>query len=151
MHVRQGLLWQPQQLCVLHARRKKIGSGADVREDWAAGKHQEVADYCAEMHSLQAKISEGFRLSFDHFGRTSTQQQTDVAQAIFWDCHKNGFVTQKARALQPIFTHMSTSWKRLNPHQSRSSWQSHPSVTTLHHQLRVWVWTRVQLRVPPTP
>lgn len=27
---------------------KKIGCGADVNEDWKAGKRQEVADYCAD-------------------------------------------------------------------------------------------------------
>lgn len=40
--------------CTLDA--KKIGSGADVREDWAAGKHQEVADYCADDARLTAEL-----------------------------------------------------------------------------------------------
>ena len=35
---------------------KKIGCGADVKEDWAAGKHQEVADYCADDARLTALL-----------------------------------------------------------------------------------------------
>ncbi len=39
----------------------------------AAGKAgQGVAEYCAELHDVQAKIAEGFGLSFDHFGRSSS-------------------------------------------------------------------------------
>jgi len=35
----------------------------------AAKAGQPVAEYCAEMHAVQAEIARGFRLSFDHFGR----------------------------------------------------------------------------------
>ena len=41
---------------------KKIGSGATVKDDWAAGKHDEVADYCADDARLTA-------LLYDH-GKT---------------------------------------------------------------------------------
>ena len=33
-----------------------------------------VADYCARLHKVQADIADGFRLSFDHFGRSSSPQ-----------------------------------------------------------------------------
>ncbi len=39
-----------------------------------------VAEYCAEMHDVQAKIAEGFRLSFDHFGRSSSAQNRELTQ-----------------------------------------------------------------------
>ena len=39
-----------------------------------------VAEYCAEMHEVQAKIAEGFRLSFDHFGRSSSDQNKALTQ-----------------------------------------------------------------------
>lgn len=39
-----------------------------------------VAEYCAEMHEAQSKISEGFRLSFDHFGRSSSLQNHKLTQ-----------------------------------------------------------------------
>ena len=47
----------------------------------AAGKAgKPVAEYCAEMHEAQSKISEGFRLSFDHFGRSSSPQNHKLTQ-----------------------------------------------------------------------
>ncbi|MGB7242143.1 MAG: methionine--tRNA ligase [Sulfitobacter sp.] len=46
----------------------------------AAKAGKPVADYCAEMHSVQAKIAQGFRLSFDHFGRSSSPQNHALTQ-----------------------------------------------------------------------
>ena len=37
----------------------------------AAKTGEPVADYCARMHEVQAELAAGFRLSFDHFGRSS--------------------------------------------------------------------------------
>ena len=39
-----------------------------------------VAEYCAEMHQVQAEIARGFRLSFDHFGRSSSPQNYKLTQ-----------------------------------------------------------------------
>ncbi len=41
---------------------------------------QPVAEYCAEMHQVQAEIARGFRLSFDHFGRSSSPQNYELTQ-----------------------------------------------------------------------
>ena len=46
----------------------------------AAKAEMPVADYCAEMHDVQAKIADGFRLSFDHFGRSSSPQNHALTQ-----------------------------------------------------------------------
>jgi len=46
----------------------------------AAKAGQPVAQYCAEMHELQSKIAAGFRLSFDHFGRSSSAQNHRLTQ-----------------------------------------------------------------------
>ncbi|MAQ35619.1 MULTISPECIES: methionine--tRNA ligase [Thioclava] len=46
----------------------------------AAKAGKPVAEYCAEMHEVQAKIAEGFRLSFDHFGRSSSPQNHRLTQ-----------------------------------------------------------------------
>jgi methionyl-tRNA synthetase len=46
----------------------------------AAKAGQPVADYCAEMWEVQAKLAEGFRLSFDHFGRSSSEQNKRLTQ-----------------------------------------------------------------------
>ena len=46
----------------------------------AAKAGQPVADYCAEMHGVQAELARGFRLSFDHFGRSSSAQNHRLTQ-----------------------------------------------------------------------
>lgn len=46
----------------------------------AAKAAKPVAEYCAEMHAVQARIAEGFRLSFDHFGRSSSPQNHALTQ-----------------------------------------------------------------------
>ena len=39
-----------------------------------------VAEFCAQMHLVQAEIARGFRLSFDHFGRSSSPQNQLLTQ-----------------------------------------------------------------------
>ncbi len=46
----------------------------------AAKAGKPVAEYCADMHAVQAGIAEGFRLSFDHFGRSSSPQNHALTQ-----------------------------------------------------------------------
>ena len=46
----------------------------------AAKAGKPVAEYCAEMHAVQAEIAAGFRLSFDHFGRSSSPQNHRLTQ-----------------------------------------------------------------------
>ncbi|MEM6372166.1 MAG: methionine--tRNA ligase [Pseudomonadota bacterium] len=46
----------------------------------AAKAGKPVAEYCAEMHQIQAEIAEGFGLSFDHFGRSSSPQNHALTQ-----------------------------------------------------------------------
>ncbi len=46
----------------------------------AAKAGKPVADYCAEMHEVQARLAEGFGLSFDHFGRSSSPQNQKLTQ-----------------------------------------------------------------------
>ena len=46
----------------------------------AAKAGKPIDEYCAEMHEVQAKIAEGFRLSFDHFGRSSSPQNHKLTQ-----------------------------------------------------------------------
>ncbi len=48
----------------------------------AAKAGKPVADYCAEMHEVQAEIARGFRLSFDHFGRSSSARNHKLTQAF---------------------------------------------------------------------
>ena len=46
----------------------------------AAKAGKPVAEYCAELHDVQAKMSQGFGLSFDHFGRSSSPQNHKLTQ-----------------------------------------------------------------------
>ncbi|WP_370254696.1 methionine--tRNA ligase [Nioella sp.] len=48
----------------------------------AAKAGKPVADYCAEMHAIQAEIAKGVRLSFDHFGRSSSPQNHRLTQHL---------------------------------------------------------------------
>jgi methionyl-tRNA synthetase len=48
----------------------------------AAKAGKPVAAYCAEMHAVQARIADGFGLSFDHFGRSSSPQNHKLTQAF---------------------------------------------------------------------
>ncbi|KIC46168.1 methionine--tRNA ligase [Tateyamaria sp. ANG-S1] len=46
----------------------------------AAKAGKPVAEYCAEMHAVQSEIAKGFRLSFDHFGRSSSTHNHALTQ-----------------------------------------------------------------------
>ncbi len=46
----------------------------------AAKAGKPVEAYCAEMHEVQAEIAQGFGLSFDHFGRSSSVQNQKLTQ-----------------------------------------------------------------------
>jgi methionyl-tRNA synthetase len=46
----------------------------------AAKAGEPVADYCARMHAVQADLARGFRLSFDHYGRSSSQRNHRLTQ-----------------------------------------------------------------------
>lgn len=45
---------------------------------------------CDKYNSLHAQIYDWFNISFDKFGRTTTEQQTEIAQQIFWDVYNAG-------------------------------------------------------------
>ncbi|MEM8880211.1 MAG: methionine--tRNA ligase [Pseudomonadota bacterium] len=46
----------------------------------AAKAGKPVAEYCAEMWQVQSDLAAGFRLSFDHFGRSSSPQNHALTQ-----------------------------------------------------------------------
>ncbi|MFO8127126.1 methionine--tRNA ligase [Yoonia sp.] len=60
----------------------------------AAKAGKPVADYCAEMHDVQANIAEGFRLSFDHFGRSSSPQNHKLTQAFAGRLEEMGLIRE---------------------------------------------------------
>jgi methionyl-tRNA synthetase len=47
-------------------------------------------------HALHAEVYQWFKIGFDHFGRTSTPQQNEIAQEIFLALHKNDFLKEQS-------------------------------------------------------
>ena len=57
-----------------------------------AGKPVDV--YCAEMHAVQAEIARGFRLSFDHFGRSSSARNHVLTQHFAGALDRAGLIAE---------------------------------------------------------
>ncbi|MFG6080666.1 methionine--tRNA ligase [Paracoccus litorisediminis] len=57
-----------------------------------SGKPIEI--YCAEMHEVQAGIARNFGLSFDHFGRSSSQRNHVLTQHFAGKLDENGWITE---------------------------------------------------------
>ncbi|WP_323785116.1 methionine--tRNA ligase [Thalassovita sp.] len=62
----------------------------------AAKAGQPVADYCTEMHLVQAQIAEGFGLSFDHFGRSSSEANKTLTQHFAVQLYQNGLIEERS-------------------------------------------------------
>jgi len=60
----------------------------------AAKTGKPVADYCSELHQVQAKIADDFRLSFDHFGRSSSPQNHALTQHFAGQLADNGLIEE---------------------------------------------------------
>jgi methionyl-tRNA synthetase len=60
----------------------------------AAKAGQDVAEFCAEMHKTQADLAAGFRLSFDHFGRSSSPQNHELTQYFAGKLADNGLLEE---------------------------------------------------------
>jgi methionyl-tRNA synthetase len=60
----------------------------------AAKAGKPVDEFCAEMHAVQAKIADGFGLSFDHFGRSSSPQNHDLTQHFAGKLAENGLIEE---------------------------------------------------------
>ena len=57
-----------------------------------AGKPVQV--YCAEMHEVQAGIAQNFGLSFDHFGRSSSERNHILTQHFAGKLDENGWISE---------------------------------------------------------
>jgi len=70
----------------------------------AAKANQPVSDYCAAMHETHAQIATGFGLSFDHFGRSSSQQNHKLTQHFAGRLNDAGFIEEKNESqVFPVF------------------------------------------------
>ncbi|MEU9376941.1 methionine--tRNA ligase [Streptomyces sp. NPDC048255] len=55
-----------------------------------------VAEFCAQAHDAQKAVYDGFALSFDYFGRSSSQQNREITQHFARQLQKNGFIEERA-------------------------------------------------------
>ncbi|WP_371478817.1 methionine--tRNA ligase [Kitasatospora sp. NBC_00315] len=55
-----------------------------------------VEEYCARQHLAQKAVYDGFALSFDHFGRSSSRQNREITQEFARELHANGFVEERS-------------------------------------------------------
>ena len=51
-----------------------------------------VAAFCADMHDVQKDIAEGFRLSFDYFGRSSSDRNREITQHLAAALGREGLI-----------------------------------------------------------
>jgi len=62
----------------------------------AAKAGKPVAEYCAEMWAVQAELARGFRLSFDHFGRSSSIRNHRLTQHFAGKLDEAGLIREVA-------------------------------------------------------
>lgn len=55
-----------------------------------------VAEFCAQAHDAQKAVYDGFALSFDYFGRSSSEQNREITQHFARQLQKNGFIEERA-------------------------------------------------------
>ena len=53
-----------------------------------------VEEYCQEMYEIQKNLAKEFRLSFDYFGRSSSQRNHVLTQHFAGQLDKNGFISE---------------------------------------------------------
>ncbi len=61
----------------------------------AREKEQDVAEFCAEQHQVQAELAKAFALSFDYFGRSSSPQNRELTQHFGKKLFENGFIEER--------------------------------------------------------
>ncbi|KDN51961.1 methionyl-tRNA synthetase [Tilletiaria anomala UBC 951] len=50
---------------------------------------------CDKYHALHVQVYKWFEIGFDHFGRTTTAKQTEIAQDIFLKLNENGYLEER--------------------------------------------------------
>jgi methionyl-tRNA synthetase len=60
----------------------------------AAQVNKPIEQFCAEMYKIQKKLSDGFNLSFDHFGRSSSDENKKLTQYFAGQLNKNGLIKE---------------------------------------------------------
>ncbi|KAK9455844.1 tRNA synthetases class I (M)-domain-containing protein [Dipodascopsis uninucleata] len=53
-------------------------------------------ELCDKYHTIHKEVYDWFNIKFDKFGRTTTPLQTEIAQEIFMDLNRNGFLEEQS-------------------------------------------------------
>ncbi|CCD24019.1 methionine--tRNA ligase MES1 NDAI_0C03590 [Naumovozyma dairenensis CBS 421] len=53
-------------------------------------------ELCDKYHKIHSDVYKWFQIGFDYFGRTTTEQQTEIAQDIFKKLDKNGYLEEQS-------------------------------------------------------
>jgi methionyl-tRNA synthetase len=61
-------------------------------------------ELCNKYNKIHKEVYDWFEIEFDHFGRTPTTQQTDIAQDIFTKLNQNGYLKEE-ETTQPYCEH----------------------------------------------
>lgn len=61
----------------------------------ALKENMPVQEYCDKYHARHAQTYADFNLSFDYFGRTSSEQNKEITYHIFEQLDKNGFIEER--------------------------------------------------------
>lgn len=85
--------------CKLRERPTLFICGTDeygtATETKALETKQTPRQLCDEFHKKHKDVYDWFDISFDYFGRTTTEQQTIIAQDIFLKLHQNGYLEER--------------------------------------------------------
>ncbi|MEV5987175.1 methionine--tRNA ligase [Streptomyces sp. NPDC052051] len=55
-----------------------------------------VDAFCAQAHDAQKAVYDGFALSFDYFGRSSSPENVEITQHFARKLHENGFIEERS-------------------------------------------------------
>ncbi|MFN3953135.1 MAG: methionine--tRNA ligase [Pararhodobacter sp.] len=69
----------------------------------AAKAGKPVAEYCAQMHAVQTELARGFRLSFDHYGRSSSTRNHALTQHFAGRLRAAGLIAEVRE--KQVFSH----------------------------------------------
>jgi methionyl-tRNA synthetase len=55
----------------------------------------DTSEYCFRQHQIQRRLGEGFRLSWDYFGRSSSPQNRELTQHFARRLEENGYIEER--------------------------------------------------------
>ncbi|MCA3719593.1 methionine--tRNA ligase [Phenylobacterium sp.] len=68
----------------------------------AAAAGIDAATFCLQQHEVQSELAARFGLSWDHFGRSSSEQNRDMTQAMARQLWESGFIEE--RVTQQVYS-----------------------------------------------